>query len=416
VKAEIFSIGTELLMGELTDTNAAWMAARLPALGIQLQGISLIGDNLARLTEGFSGALQRAELVLTTGGLGPTRDDLTREAIAATLQETPTVQEEALKTLEGYFAQHGRSMPAPNVKQARLIPSAQFLPNRNGTAPGWWVEWQGKIIVAMPGPPAEMHPIWDEQVEPRLRQLVTGEITLRRTIKTMGLSEAEVDETIAEFFGQENPYLGIYSKADGIHLRLIAHARAVSAAQALITPIEDAIVTRLLPYVWGYDDDTPEQAVGKILTARGWTLATLDCCSGGYLANSITEVPDSVEYFKGGVVAYHPEMLMATGVPQNVIQQHGVVSQASATAMAQSIRAQFGADFGMAVAGAPGPAAVAGKPAGLAYLAIASASGVQEHELRVAPRRITIKRRVANTALIELCKLLRGITGGRVQS
>jgi competence/damage-inducible protein CinA-like protein len=416
VKAEIFSIGTELLMGELTDANAAWMAARLPALGIQLQGISLIGDNLARLTEGFSRALQRADLVLTTGGLGPTQDDLTREAIAATLQETPAVQEEALKTLEGYFAQRGRSMPAPNVKQAQLIPSAAFLPNRNGTAPGWWVEWQGKIIAAMPGPPAEMHPIWNEQVEPRLRQRVTGEITLRRTIKTMGLSEAEVDETIAEFFGQENPYLGIYSKADGIHLRLIAHARAISAAQALITPVEDAIVTRLLPYVWGYDDDSPEQAVGKILTVQGWSLAVLDCCTGGYLANSITEVPDSVGYFKGGVVTYSPEMLMATGVSRDVIQQHGVVSQASATAMAQIIRARLGADFGMAVAGAPGPAAVAGKPAGLAYLAIASASGVQEHELRVAPRRITIKRRVANTALIELCKLLRDITGDRVQN
>jgi len=210
VKAEIFSIGTKLLMGELTDTNSAWMAARLPALGIELLGVSIIGDSLAMLTAGFIRAWQRADIILTTGGLGPTQDDLTREAIAAALQETPTVQEEALKALERYFQQRGRSMPAPNIKQAYLIPSAQFLPNRLGTAPGWWVERHGKIIVAMPGPPAEMHPMWDEQVGPRLHQLATGDVTITRNIKTMGLSEAAVDESIAEFFGRENPYLGIY--------------------------------------------------------------------------------------------------------------------------------------------------------------------------------------------------------------
>jgi len=346
--------------------------------------------------------------VVTTGGLGPTQDDLTREAIAAALQETPTVHDEGLKELERHFQQRGRSMPAANIKQAYLIPSAQFLPNRSGTAPGWWVEHNGSIIVAMPGPPAEMHPIWEEQVEPRLRQIVTGAVTVTRNIKTMGLSEAAVDETIAEFFGRDNPYLGIYSKADGIHLRLIARARDVSTAQEMIRPIEDAIVTRLAQYVWGYDDDTPERAVGKILMERGWSLATMECCTGGYLANSITEVPYSAEYFKGGVVTYGAEMQIAYGVPADVLQRHGLVSQESATAMAQAIRDRLGADFGIGVTGVPGPAAVADKPVGLAYLSIASASGVHEQEMRLPARRITIKRRVSNTALIELCKLLRG--------
>jgi nicotinamide-nucleotide amidase len=395
-------------MGELTDTNAAWIAARLPALGIQLQGIGLIGDSLTHLTETFTRALQHVDLVVTTGGLGPTQDDLTREAIAATLQETPTVQEAALQELKRLFQQRGRSMPSHNIKQAQLIPSAQFLPNRNGTAPGWWVERHGKRIIALPGPPAEMHPIWEEQIEPRLRQIVTDEVTLTRNIKTMGLSEAAVDEMISEFFGQENPYLGIYSKADGIHLRLIAQARDVALARELIRPAETAIVTRLAPYVWGYDDETPEQAVGHLLKARGWTLATLECCTGGFLANCITEVPESAAYFKGGGVAPSQEMLLAFGVPLTVLQQHGMVSQESATAMAQAIRTQLGSDFGIGLAGVLGPAAVEGKPVGLAYLAIASASGVTEQEIRVPPRRITIKRRVSNTALITLCKLLKG--------
>ncbi|MGE3536144.1 MAG: CinA family nicotinamide mononucleotide deamidase-related protein [Candidatus Tectimicrobiota bacterium] len=407
MKAEIFAVGTELLMGELADSNSTWLAARLPALGIELQRASMLGDNLGLLSAGLSQALQRVDLVVTTGGLGPTQDDLTREAIAAALQETVTVQGDMLKDIERYFQQRGRDMPAPNIKQAHLIPSARFLRNPYGSAPGWWAERDGKIIVALPGPPAEMHPMWEEQVEPCLSQIATGNITIRRNIKTMGLSEAAVDERIAEFFGRENPYLGIYSKADGIHLRLIARAPDVAAARMLIAPVEAAIVQRLAAYVWGYDDETPEQAAGLLLSARGHTLATMEQGTGGYLANSITEVPNSGGYFKGGLVAPGPAIPATYGVPQAVLQQYGSVSQESAIAMAQAAREQLGADFGIGVTGIPGPAAVEQKPIGLAYFAIATAHGVQAQEMRVPPRRITLKRRVSNTALIELCKLLR---------
>ena len=408
MKAEIFAIGTELLMGELTDTNSAWLAARLPALGIALQRVSMLGDNLATLTAGISRALHEADLVVTTGGLGPTQDDLTREAIAAALQETPTVHTETLQEIARYFQQRGRDMPAPNIKQAHSIPSVQVLRNPYGSAPGWWAEKHGKRIVALPGPPAEMQPMWAEQVAPRLRQIATGTITLTRTIKTMGLSEAAVDERIADCFGRENPYLGIYSKADGIHLRMIAHARDVATAHTLITPIEEVILTRLAPYVWGYDAETPEQAVGALLMARGETLATLESGTGGFLAHSITEVADSAVYFKGGVVASSPMLSLAHGVPPTVLQQYGTISQESAIAMAHAIREQFGATFGIGVTGVPGPTVVEDKPVGLAYFAIASASSVHAQEMRVSPRRLTLKRRVANAVLIELSKLLRG--------
>jgi len=407
VKAEIFAIGTELLMGELTDTNTAWLATRLPPLGIALQGAAMIGDNLAMLAEVFTQALQRADLLLTTGGLGPTQDDLTREGIAATVQETPTVQEDMRQAIERYFQRRGQSMPAPNIKQAHLIPSAQFLPNPYGSAPGWWVEWRGKVMVAMPGPPVEMHAMWEEQVEPRLRQIVTGDVTITRNIKTMGLSEAAVDERIAELFGQENPYLGIYSKADGIHLRMIARARDEATARTIMAPIEDVILARLAPYVWGYDDETPERAVGALLQAQGLTLATLESGTGGYLVNSITEAPESAAYFKGGMVASPSALSTAHGVPAAILQQHGTVSQATATGMAQAIRAQLGADFGIGITGVPGPGPLGDKPVGLAYVAIAGERAVYEQEMHVPPRRITLKRRVSNTALIELCKLLR---------
>ena len=225
MKAEIFSIGSELLMGELTDTNSSWIAARLPPLGVQLQWVTIVGDDQGKITEAISRGLQRSDLLITTGGLGPTRDDLTREAVAGALGETPVVQEDVVKALEEFFRSRGSVMPATNIKQALLIPSARFIRNRQGTAPGWWAERDGKIVICLPGPPGEMQAIWQEEVEPCLRRLVTDEVTITRNIKTMGLSEGAIDEVMAEYFGRENPELGIYSKPDGIHLRIIARGR-----------------------------------------------------------------------------------------------------------------------------------------------------------------------------------------------
>lgn len=408
VKAEILSIGTELLMGELTDTNSSWIAARLPALGIQLEWVSIIGDDLTNLAQAISRGLDRSEFIFTTGGLGPTQDDLTREAVAAALGETPVVQEGVVRELEEYFRKRGTAMPSNNSKQALLVPSAQFIRNRNGTAPGWWAQRDGKAIVCLPGPPGEMQAIWEEEVEPRLRQTVHGAVTISRNIKTMGMSEGAVDEVVSEFFGPKNPYLGIYSKPDGIHLRIIARAQNTAAALRLIQPVEEAIVGRLAPYVWGYDDETPEQAAGQALVERGLTLATMESCTGGYLANSITEAPDSSKYFKGGLVAYGDGAMAAHGVPADTIRKFGAVSREAAAAMARSVREQLGADFGIGIAGVVGPSELEGKPVGLAYICVAGPNGTRDLELRLPPRRVVIKRRAANQALIELRKLIVG--------
>ena len=406
MKAEILSIGTELLMGELTDSNSSWIANRLPPLGIQLRWVSIVGDDLINLTEAISRGLQRSDIIFSTGGLGPTQDDLTREAAAAALGETPVVQEEVVSALEQYFQDRGQTMPSHNIKQALLIPSARFIPNRNGTAPGWWAERDGKMIICMPGPPGEMQVIWREEVEPQLRQIVKEEVTVTRNIKTMGLSEGAVDEIVSEFFGKENPYLGIYSKPDGIHLRVIAQATDQEAAWTLIRPVEQAIEERMGAYVWGYDDETPEQAIAPILKSRGLTLATMESCTGGYLANSITQVPDSSVYFRGGVVTYTNQLKIANGVPPETIEEHGAVSQQTATAMARGIRESMGTDFGIGITGVAGPVEEEGKPVGLTYLAIANSEGIKEMELRFPPRREVIKRRLSNQALIELRKIL----------
>ena len=406
MKAEIMGIGTELLMGELTDTNSSWIAGRLPALGIQLQWVSIIGDDLPMLTDAIKRGMERSDIIITTGGLGPTQDDLTREAIAAAFGETPTVQQEVVDNLERYFAARGTPMPQHNIKQANLIPSARFVPNHNGTAPGWWAERDGKIVICLPGPPGENRAMWEEQVEPQLAELIEDEVTITRNIKMMGMSEGAVDETVTEFFGIENPYLGIYSKADGIHLRVIARAKDTESARALIRPVEQAIHERLGEYIWGYDDETPEQAVGKSLLEKGLSLAVMELCTGGALTNSITDVAESSDYFKGGMVAHDGAALLASGVPAAVIEQHGVVSQQTANAMAETARRNLGADLGIGVTGVSGPGELEGKPLGLAYISVTNGSRTREMEMRLPPRRVTIKRRVPNQALIELRRLV----------
>ena len=406
MNAEIISIGTELLMGELTDTNASWIAGRLPALGIQLQWVSIIGDDLPKLTEAFQRGWERSDIIFTTGGLGPTQDDLTREAVAAALGETPTVQDAEMENLRQWFRNRGQDMPAHNVKQAHLIPSAQFITNRNGTAPGWWARRNGKHIICMPGPPGENRAMWQDEIDAKLKDLIDTEVTITRNIKTLGLGEASVDEIISEFFGLENPYLGIYSKADGIHLRIIARAADEAAAREMIAPVEDAIHDRLAPYVWGYDDETPELAVGVALVERGMTLATMESVSGGFLANTITEAPNSSRWYRGGNVAFTADAMVAAGVSSDVLETHGVVSQQTANAMALVAQGSTAADFGIGLTGVLGPQEVEGHRPGTIHIAIAHGDDVREFPLRTPPRRLVIKRRSCNTALTELRKII----------
>jgi nicotinamide-nucleotide amidase len=409
VNAEIISIGTELLMGELTDTNASWIAGRLPPLGIQLQWVSIIGDDLPKLAEAFRRGMERSDVIFTTGGLGPTQDDLTREAVAAALDETPTVQEEELENLRQWFRNRGQDMPGHNVKQAQLIPSAQFITNRNGTAPGWWAEKDGKHIIIMPGPPGENRAMWQDAIDAKLKTLIDSEVTITRNIKTLGLGEASVDEIISEFFGLQNPYLGIYSKADGIHLRIIARASDEATAREMIAPVESAIHERLAPYIWGYDDETPELSVGAALTARGMTLATMESVSGGFLANTITEANDSNQWYRGGTVAYTADAIVAAGVPAHILDANGVVSQTTANAMALAAQKTAASDFGVGVTGVLGPQEFEGHRPGTIHIAISQGEDVHEFPLRTPPRRLVIKRRSCNTALTELRKLITAV-------
>ena len=424
MNGEILSIGTELLMGEIVDTNAAFLASRLPPLGIQLRWVTQVGDSMDMLQEALKRGMSRSDFVFTTGGLGPTQDDLTREAIAAALQQQMAVQPELLEHLKGYFQKRGIAMPSTNLKQATLIPSARAIPNRRGTAPGWWVEHGGRTIIAMPGPPSEMRGIWEEEVVPQLRQMVKGEVILTRTIKTSGISEGGLDEMVSAYLGKDNPYLGIYAKPDGIHLRLIASAPDEEAARKLIQPAEQGLVSIVGPYIWGYDEETPQAAVGALLLKKDLSLATAECCTGGLLASTVSDVAGSDGYFKGGMVISNHNSAIASGIPADVVERYGLSSQETAAAMAVSARQRFGADVGIGIgdmAGGedapPGPRAGnsgAIDPWGTVYIAIALPSpdkrdsDLRSFPTRLPPRRSVVRPRATSTALIELRRLLDG--------
>ena len=298
MKAELLSIGTELLLGQIVDTNANYLAGRLALLGIDCLHMQTVGDNLARAKQAFERALSRSDLVVATGGLGPTEDDLTREAIAAALGETPTVEPALESDLVAWFSGRGMVMPDRNRKQAWLIPSARALPNPNGTAPGWDVQKDGKRIIAMPGVPREMTPMW-ESVEPSLTR---GGALRWRTLKLLGIGESAVEEKLAELVRSTSPTVATYAKNDGVHVRVADKASTPDEADERVAGMEQTIRARLGEHVWGTDDETLPQVIGRGLQARKWRVAIAESLSAGDIARTLADAPDAARWFSGAIV------------------------------------------------------------------------------------------------------------------
>ena len=394
-------------MGELVDTNSAYLAARLPPIGIELQRTTHARDDLEALTEVLRQAWQRSDLVLTTGGLGPTDDDLTREAIALLMSETLYVDAESLERLRETFRRRGAPMPDVNVKQANLIPSARSIPNGNGTAPGWWVESGGRLIVAMPGPPGEMHPMWETQVQPRLRDRSDGSVILTRSLKTHGLGESAINELIAPMFHLPDVSLGMYAQAQGVQVRLRARAGSTEAAEGMLSPVETELRRLLGDHVWGADEDVLEEQVGRELARRGLTLAVMESCTGGLLAHTVTQVSGSSGYFLGGIVSYTNEVKAAWGVDASLIREHGVVSPEVACDMARACRQAMSADVGIGITGVAGPNELEGQPVGTVHIGFSLPWGDNHVSRRFPGQRALIKQRAVVQALLELWDLLR---------
>src|SRR5207302_318217 len=284
MRAEIISCGTELLLGHITDTNATYLAQSLAASGIDLYFVSQVGDNQGRIVDTLRRAWERSDLIIMTGGLGPTEDDLARESISALLGETMQVDPTLEAELRRMFATRRSDMPERNVKQATLIPSAKALPNPRGTAPGWWVEKDKHIIVAMPGVPREMYRMWEQEAIPRLKPY-TGGLIFTRILRVSGLGESSVEEHLDRFLHGNNPTLATYAKSDAIDVRITAKADTSEEAERLVAEMEVQVRQVLGHYIFGTDKDTLQSVVGDLLLSRNQSLAVMESITGGLLSS-----------------------------------------------------------------------------------------------------------------------------------
>lgn len=402
MKAEIIPVGTEILLGNIVDTNSSFLANQLPLLGIDLYFISTAGDNHRRLVDTLKRAWKRADLIITTGGLGPTQDDITRDAISELVNEKPEVDERLWQQLQDLLRHYLGEIPQSNIRQATVIPSGQIVPNRMGTAPGWWVEKDDHIIIALPGPSDEMKMMWQEGILPKLQQKTTGEVILSRVVKTFRLAEAKVDEMVAPISGLSNPSLATYINPDGVYLRITAKAKDKAEAQRLISQSEGQIRDMLSPYIWGVDDDTLGSVIGELLRARKWSLATMESCTEGLLCGTVASDRESSSYFKGGLVASCDEAKIACGVDAAVLGQYGRESAQVAMAMAETARRNMRTDVGIGVGGRMNSDTNSGE----AFVGVSSSRFEKILTHRLRGNRPRMKQRAVHAALFDLRKIL----------
>lgn len=413
MNAEILTVGTELLLGQIVDTNSATIAERLAEAGIDLYCKTTVGDNLGRIVSALRQALARADAVIVTGGLGPTEDDLTREGISEALGISLCLDPAIVERIRARFAARGATMTENNKKQALVPEGGEAIPNPRGTAPGLFVPaGDGKVVVAMPGVPGEMRPMLLEQVIPRLRQRFGIRSRIRsRVLKTCGVSESRLDEAIGDLFRtMQNPTIGVLAHAGEIHVRLTAKAEDDATMADLLGGLEAKIRERLGDLIFGRDEETLEAVVGGLLRGRGLTLAVAESATGGLLAHRITNVPGSSQYFLRGIVAYTAEAKAEVlGVPRDLLAREGPVSREVTEAMAAGVRASARAHFGIGITGVAGPGGgTAAHPVGLHYIALAWEGGGLCREFRSLAEREANKIRTTQMALEFLRRHLLG--------
>ncbi|MGA8574726.1 MAG: competence/damage-inducible protein A [Candidatus Cybelea sp.] len=402
---EIVAVGTELLLGQLVDTNTAFIAARLAQEGIDVYATQAVGDNCERIASAVRNALARSEGVITTGGLGPTVDDLTKEAVCAALGVGTELYEPALRQMEAVFAAIGRPMRENNRKQAELPQGSRPLANPNGTAPGFIAfTTSGKFVASMPGVPREMKPMLVEQVLPFLRErLGTGEAIYTRVLHTIGIGESEIDHRIGDLFrASENPKIAVLAHDYRADVKLMAKSASARAGEAAIAPLQAEIEGRLAGFIFGHDADSPASAIHAALRSRGLMLAVAESCTGGRIASALTSVPGSSQSFAGGVVAYANAAKVALlGVDPATLELQGAVSEEAVRQMAHGARLRFGTDVALATTGIAGPAGgTPEKPVGLVWIGLEDADGTTSAtRLQLGGEREAVMQRAATAAL-----------------
>ena len=404
MRAEILSIGTELLLGQIVDTNAAFIAERLAEVGLALYYKDTVGDNMERLVATLRLAMSRAEVIICTGGLGPTADDITAEGIAIAFDAPLQMHETAKHDIEELFRSRGRPCTDRQFKQAMMPRDAVMVLNPVGTAPGFILTKDGKTVIALPGPPQEMQPMWRQTVGHYLRGL-SGEIIFSRTLRFCGIGESVLEAHLEDLMAGNNPTVAPYAKLAEVHLRLTARAGTIAEAEQCIAPVEAEIRRREGRHLYGIDEETLEVVVGRLLRDAGMTLAVAESCTGGLLGGRMTSVPGSSDYFLGGVISYNNAIKQsALGVSAETLARHGAVSEETAREMAAGALRVSGAKMAVSITGIAGPdGGTPDKPVGLVYIGLAR-TGRHARALRYSfwGDRQTVRARAVQEALVLL--------------
>ena len=413
MEAEIISVGTELLLGQIANTNAQYLGEQLATLGIGLHHIVMVGDNTNRLKKVLETACQRADVIILTGGLGPTQDDMTKETVAEFFDLELLLDQDCLETLHNQFARRGNRMTDNNLKQAYLPRGGEALLNPNGTAPGVWLEHNDKIVIILPGPPFELKPMFENHVIPRLSTALGDKHTVIKSliIKTYGIGESAAEELIQDLIVGSNPTLASYAKSTEIQFRLTAKAATEQEADDLISALKEKLHSRLGQYFFAYDEQTMEEVVGDLLTEQNLKLAVAESCTGGLISHWLTNVPGSSNYFLGSIVSYSNEIKQELlKVPADLLKEHGAVSQEVAEAMALGVRQLTQSDIGAAITGIAGPGgATPEKPVGLVFIAISDKKGIYSFRYDWRGARPVIKQRASQALLNAIRQRLLGI-------
>lgn len=402
LSAEIIAIGSELLTPTKTDTNSLWLTEKLNEIGIEVKLKTIVGDDKQRLEETIRDAIKRSDIVISTGGLGPTEDDITRTVSATAIGRELFYLDELETDLRERFRRWGREMPEINKRQAFVIEGAEVLPNPNGSAVGMSVEIGEKFFVILPGPPRENQPMFENFILPKLREKA-GEIYVKRKfMRVSGLGESAVDEAIAPIYKTyENVETSILFNKSEIELHLSAQSSSEAEAETILSELADKIVEKLGLAVFAMNGETMEEVVGKLLKERGKTLSLAESCTGGLVAQRITEVSGSSEYFIEGVVAYANEAKIRTlSVPQELIESFGAVSAEVSEAMARGMRERAKTDYAISITGIAGPTGGTDeKPVGTIFIGYADETQVKSFKIILPGDRFLIRWRTSQAAL-----------------
>ena len=409
MNAEIIAVGSELLLGQITNSNARFISSNLAELGINVYYHTVVGDNPDRLKSVIEIAEQRADLIIFTGGLGPTKDDLTKSTIAEHLHTSLKMDQEALDSIVAYFERAGRTMTYNNNKQALVLKDSEVLANHHGMAPGMLYKSGEHVYILLPGPPKEMEPMFQFEAKPKLARMLNKEdVILSHVLRFYGIGEAELEDRIQDLLEkQTNPTIAPLAADSEVTLRITAKTGTEEQAWELINVAKEEILELVGDYLYGYDDDSLASKAVELLRQQHKTISAAESLTAGLFQAELAAIPGVSKTLKGGVIAYNEEMkIKQLGISAELLEQYGVVSEETAIAMAEAVRGKFGTDISVSLTGAAGPDAHGEQPAGTVWIGIADENGAKAYRLQLSGMRNSNRLRAVKLALYYVIRTL----------